>query len=179
MQVKSLMMPVLAIGVSALLLFGVSAVTAAPADANAQEELNNMLATLLPGSEAFEQEVYDGEDESVTAVYKGDNGFVIETTTYGYAGDVVLLVGVDSEGTVTGLVVRELSETYGLGKNTLSDKEFLSQFLETSGDAEVETNVDAMSGATVTSKAVARGVNAAVAYVTGADTASSATTWGE
>lgn len=179
MQLKSLMMPVLAIGVSALLLFGVSAVTAAPADANAQEELNNMLATLLPDSENFEQEAYDGEDEAITAVYKGDNGFVIETTTYGYAGDVVLLVGVDSEGTVTGLVVRELSETYGLGKNALSNMEFLSQFLGTSGDVEVGTNVDAMSGATVTSKAVARGVNAAVAYVTGADTTSSATTWGE
>lgn len=179
MQVKSLVMPVLALGVSALVLFGVSAVTAAPADANAKEELNSMLITLLPGSEDFEQEVYDGEDESITAVYKSDNGFVIETTTYGYAGDVVLWVGVDTKGAVTGLVVRELSETHGLGKNALSDVEFLAQFLETSGDAEVGTNVDAMSGATVTSKAVARGVNAAVAYVTGADTASSATTWGE
>ena len=46
------------------------------------------------------------------------------------------------------------------------------------GDAEVGNNVDAITGATVTSKAVTRAVNTAVGYVTGADTTSSATTWG-
>ena len=44
--------------------------------------------------------------------------------------------------------------------------------------AETETYVDAMTGATVTSKAVARCVNAAVGYVTGADAESGATSWG-
>ena len=89
-----------------------------------------------------------------------------------------MLVGVSNEGTVTGLVVRDLSETYGLGANALTDTEFLSQYLETSGEAEVGNNVDAITGATVTSKAVTRAVNTAVGYVTGADTTSSATTWG-
>ena len=51
-------------------------------------------------------------------------------------------------------------------------------FLRTEGDAEVGTNVDAITGATVTSKAVARCVNSAVGYVTGADAVSAATTWG-
>jgi len=50
--------------------------------------------------------------------------------------------------------------------------------LNTSGEAEVGTNVDAISGATVTSKAVARSINSAVAYVTGADVSSAATEWG-
>ncbi len=178
MKLKSLLMPVITICVSALLLFVVSAATAASLETNAKEELNSMMASLLPGSENFEQEVYDGEDESIVAVYKGETGYVIQTSTYGYAGDVVLLVGVDNDGNVTGLVVREMTETYGLGRNALTDMEFLSQFLGTAGDAEIGNNVDALSGATVTSKAVARGVNAAVAYVTGADTTSSATTWG-
>lgn len=89
-----------------------------------------------------------------------------------------MMVGVSNEGTVTGLVVRDLSETYGLGANALTDTAFLSQYLETSGDAEVGNNVDAITGATVTSKAVTRAVNSAVAYVTGADSTSSATTWG-
>ena len=83
-----------------------------------------------------------------------------------------------NEGTVTGLVVRDLSETYGLGANALTDTAFLEQFLGTAGDAEIGNNVDALTGATVSSKAVARAVNAAVAYVTGADTSSSATEWG-
>ena len=76
---------------------------------------------------------------------------------------------------------------------------FLSQFLNKSGSFTVDTGsadafsgatatatesageeigVDAISGATVTSKAVVRCVNSAVAYVTGADAVSSATTWG-
>ena len=78
------------------------------------------------------------------------------------------------------------------------DWEFLAQFLRTEGgvaigspdqeDAfsgatgetttETETYVDGISGATVTSKAVARCVNSAVAYVTGADVDSGATSWG-
>ena len=71
-----------------------------------------------------------------------------------------------------------MEETYGLGGKALKDWEFLAQFLRTEGDAEVGTNVDALTGATVTSKAVARSVNSAVGFVTGADTSSGATSWG-
>ena len=103
---------------------------------------------------------------------------MVETCTDGYAGEVVLLVGVDNDGTVTGLTVRQMEETWGLGARALTDADFLIQFLGTDGTAEVGGNVDAITGATVTSKAVTRGVNAAVGFVTGADTSSSATTWG-
>ena len=108
-----------------------------------------------------------------------------------------MLIGVSNEGRVTGLVVRELSETFGLGANALTDHVFLSQFLNGSefaiagaeadafsgatGSAEVSdgaTEVDGITGATVTSKAIIRCVNSAVAYVTGADIESSATSWG-
>ena len=71
-----------------------------------------------------------------------------------------------------------LTETFGLGAEALTDHVFLAQLLNTSGEAEVGTNVDAITGATVTSKAVVRSVNSAVAFVTGADTESSATSWG-
>ena len=56
--------------------------------------------------------------------------------------------------------------------------EFLAQFLNTTGEAAVGESVDALTGATVTSKAVTRSINSAVAYVTGADTSSAATSWG-
>ena len=175
---KSMLKPIIAIAAVALILLGSGAALSKTAAANAEKEMNEMFATILPGSTSFEEEVYEGEDAAIQAVYKGETGFVVETSVYGYAGDITMLVGVSNEGTVTGLVVRDLSETYGLGANALTDTEFLSQYLETSGEAEVGNNVDAITGATVTSKAVTRAVNSAVAYVTGADTTSSATTWG-
>lgn len=112
------------------------------------------------------------------AVYKGETGYVLETKTAGYAGDIYLLVGVDNSGKVTGLTVRDMEETLGLGAQALLDTDFLIQFLGTQGDAQIGEGVDALTGATVTSKAIARGVNAAVGFVTGADTSSGATSWG-
>ena len=88
------------------------------------------------------------------------------------------MVGVSNEGTVTGVVVKDLQETRGLGAEALTNVPFLAQFLWTGGDAEIGTNVDALAGATVSSKAVTKAVNAAVGYVTGADTSSAATEWG-
>ena len=109
-----------------------------------------------------------------------------------------MYVAVNTDAKVVGLVVREAHETYGLGSRILTDHAFLAQFLNQSGSFEIATNgadafsgataeaategeaiqVDGISGATVSSKAVARCVSSAVAYVTGADVASSATSWG-
>jgi electron transport complex protein RnfG len=93
----------------------------------------------------------------------------------GYVDEIVMLVGVSNEGTVTGLVIRDMHETPGVGTKALKDWEFLAQFLKSEGDAQIGTNVDGISGATVTSKAVAKSVNSAVAFVTGADADSGAT----
>ena len=75
-------------------------------------------------------------------------------------------------------MVRDLQETPGLGRKALTEEVFLAQFLNTDGTAAVGENIDALTGATVTSKAIARGVNSAVGYVTGTDTVSGATVWG-
>ena len=155
------------------------------------------MKTLLPGSENFVVEPYSGEDANIVSVHKGETGYVIETCTYGYAGEITVLVAVSTEGKVTGLVVRDQSETVGLGAKALYDHEFLAQFLNGSGTFAIgtpgadafsgatgeeatgeEIYVDAITGATVTSKAIARCVNSAVAYVTGADVSSGATSWG-
>ena len=69
-------------------------------------------------------------------------------------------------------------QTEAVGKNINAAVEPILAAVRTEGDAEVGTNVDAISGATVTSKAIARSVNSAVGFVTGADTSSSATSWG-
>lgn len=170
--------PVLAIFLATALLLGLSFGLHKTAQKNAQAEHLRLMQTLLPGSTTFQAEPYTGEDANIRSVHKGETGFVIETATQGYADEIILLVGVSKEGKVTGLVVQELHETLGLGANALTDWEFLAQFLNSEGDAEVGTNVDAITGATVTSKAIARCVNSAVAFVTGADTDSGATSWG-
>ena len=126
----------------------------------------------------IEKEAYTGEDANIRAVYRGENGYVIATETSGYAGKIAMLIGVSNEGSVTGLQVRNMEETYGLGRKALSDVEFLKQFLRSEGDLEMGTNADALTGATVTSKAIARSVNSAVAFVTGADASTGATSWG-
>lgn len=165
----------LAVGVLlTALTFGVNGL----ANRNAQKEHERLLKTLLPESETFTVEPYEGDDPLIRSVHKAENGFVIETAVQGYADEITMLVGVSSEGTVTGLRVLEMHETVGLGARALTDWKFLAQFLKNEGDAAVGENVDALTGATVTSKAVARSVNAAVAYVTGADVDSGATSWG-
>jgi len=196
---KSILLPILTILLCAAILLAASVGLKGIAAANARKDHLTLMKTLSPGSENFTVEPYSGDDANIISVHKGEKGFVIETVTYGYAGDITMFVGVNHDGKVTGLVVRDLSETYGLGKEALTDVEFLRQFLNASGTFAVATpgadafsgatgeaepaegdtvDVDALTGATVTSKAVVRAVNSAVAYVTGVDTASAATSWG-
>ena len=194
---KGILLPVLSLILAVVILLGVSFGLKGVAEEKAQAEHLRLLRTVLPDSENFVVEPYSGDDANIVSVHKGENGFVVETSTYGYAGDITMYIGVSNEGKVTGLVVNSMNETPGLGGEALTDHVFLSQFLNQSGSFTVATHgadafsgatgetetaageeieVDAITGATVTSKAVARSVSSAVAYVTGADVASSATT---
>lgn len=188
------------LALTALILFGGSNALSGIALERAQEARLELMQTILPGSEAFEEKSYDGTDGNIQGVYQAETGYVLDVSSYGYAGDVNLLVGVNTQGRVTGLVVLQAHETWGLGNRALTDHVFLSQFLNQSGSFAVgtqgqadafsgatgsvsesdgnEVEVDALTGATVTSKAVVRCVNSAVGYVTGVDASSSATTWG-
>ena len=197
---KPIMLPILTIvAVAAILLaaaFGFNGIAAA----NAQKDHLWLMQTLLPDSTEFTLEPYSGEDANIRAVYKGETGYVVNTVTYGYAGNITMLIGVSNEGKVTGLQVRDMQETYGLGARALTDWEFLAQFLNTTGNVAIatsgadafssatqkvdgepaeEVHVDGLTGATITSKAIARSVNSAVGFVTGADAVTEATKWGE
>lgn len=175
---RKLLVPVLSLVVAAALLLAGYNLLLPVKTRVWQQELQEKMLTLLPGSSSFTQEEYTGEDTNVRAVYKAENGYVILTATQGYVDEIQVLVGVSNEGKVTGLQVRSSRETAGLGGKALSDWEFLAQFLNTDGSAAVGETVDALTGATVTSKAIARCVNSAVGFVTGADTSSGATAWG-
>ena len=194
---KKILLPILTIAIMAAMVLSVTFATNDLTSKNAQKEHLWVMQKLLPGSKTFTVEPYDGEDANIRSVHKGETGFVIETVTRGYAGDIVMLIGVSHDGKVTGLTIRDMQETPGLGMSAMWDEQFLAQFLNTSGgvaigqpgeDAfsgatgsdttETDTYVDGISGATVTSKAIARGVNSAVSYVTGADIDCGATSWG-
>ncbi len=175
---KQILLPITAIVLAAVVLLGTSFALNGAAAQRAQSEHLRILRTILPGSTDFVVEPYSGDDVNIRSVHKGENGFVIETVTPGYADDIRMMIGVSTEGTVTGLVVMEMAETFGLGAQALTDHVFLAQLLNTSGEADVGTNVDAITGATVTSKAIVRSVNSAISFVTGADVDSGATSWG-
>lgn len=195
---KPILMPLLALVLAAGILLGAYNGLGAIRQARHEAELTAKMQTILPGSTVFTAEEYTGEDANIRTVYKGETGYVVETCTYGYAGNITMLIGVSNEGKVTGLQIRQMQETWGLGAQALTDWEFLAQFLNTTGNVAIatsgadafsgatgtveaageETYVDGISGATVTSKAIARSVNSAVGFVTGADAVSEATSWG-
>ena len=177
-MMKKLLISLAAIAIAAGLLLGLSLGLSGLAQKNEAAVLQATMKSMLPGSTSFTEEAYDGEDEAILQAWKGQTGFIVKTRTQGYAGPITMLVGVSNEGKAVGLLVLDMEETLGLGGNALTDWQFLANFLNTEGDAAIGSGIDAITGATVTSKAVARCVNSAVAYVTGADVGSSATSWG-
>ena len=175
---RKILMPVITIVLAAVILLGMYNGLNETREYNEIHDFNVKMEAMLPGDNYYVPEPYTGEDANIQRVWKADTGYIVETTTYGYAGNITMLIGVHNDGYVTGLQVRDMEETYGLGAEALTDWEFLAQFLRTEGDAEVGTNIDAITGATVTSKAITRCVNSAVAFVTGTDVDSGATSWG-
>lgn len=114
-------------------------------------------------------------DEVLIAKDKNKNpiGYVMSIgSKEGYGGEIKLSVGVDKTGTVTGMEVLSMSETAGLGANCTTDK-FKSQFrgiknskiVYTKEGKSKDNEIDALSGATITTKAVTKAVNNALAFV--------------
>lgn len=94
-------------------------------------------------------------------------GYAIKVVASGSQGNIEMMVGVDGEGTVTGVSIVDNSETAGIGSKVMENQNgVLDQFIGKSaadGTLAVGTNVDAITGATVSSKGVTAGVNAALA----------------
>lgn len=119
-------------------------------------------------------------DEVLQAVDTSGNvlGHVMSvTTSEGYGGNITISVGVKSDGTVIAMEILSISETAGLGANATKD-EFKSQYANQNVDyyklvkngnqvnteaagGSTDAPIDALSGATITSKAVTKAMNAA------------------
>lgn len=107
--------------------------------------------------------------EAATALSKEGNtlGYAITVISKeGYGGDIKLTIGIDTEGIVKGIAILDINETAGLGMKA-NEPSFLNQYKDkncdsyvvTKGGAKNENEIDAISGATITSKAMTNGVN--------------------
>ncbi|MDY2590807.1 MAG: RnfABCDGE type electron transport complex subunit G [Agathobacter sp.] len=99
-------------------------------------------------------------------------GYVITVTAKdGSQGSITFSVGISNDGTVNGYSITDISETPGLGMKA-EDEEFYSQFQNKAVDAftvvkqapSADNEIEAITGSTITSKAMANGCNAAILY---------------
>ena len=128
------------------------------------DENSPMLAEVLEAG-SFTVSTVAPTDE-VLAIFEADNGgYVLNVTSEGYAGTIETLVGITADGTVSGIKVHKHNETPGLGANAQDDPAFAESFKGLATDGEIAiTDIDAISEATITSKAVVTGVNNAVDF---------------
>ena len=156
-------------GVMAAALAGVNSVTAPIIEKLTYEKTQAAVSAVLPGGgDTVEFPAMD----LVSKVYRGENGYAVEVTPSGFDNTITMMVGVDNEGAVTGISIIDHSETAGLGAvaaaTTAAGESFRAQFQGMTGSVSVTKDggqVDAITSATITSRAVCAGVNAALAVV--------------
>ncbi|MBQ8621166.1 MAG: RnfABCDGE type electron transport complex subunit G [Oscillospiraceae bacterium] len=156
--------------VVAVLLAAVNKITAPAIEQLNAQKTQNAIEAVLPGG--FDTEITDYADDTglVSKVYSGANGYAFEVTPGGFDNTITMMVGVDAEGKVLGISIVSHTETAGLGAvaaaSTSAGEAFRGQFVGMSGSVSVSKDggaVDAITGATITSRAVCTGINAALA----------------
>ncbi len=145
-------------------LAGVNAITKDKIAAAQKAKADAAKMEVLPGYDSFREVTFTADDK-VKAVYvpEGGEGYVAEVVVAGFGGDITMMVGV-KDGTVCGVAIVSQSETAGLGAVAADDNEgakFRGQFAGKNKPMEIG-DVDTITGATITSKAVMNGVNAAL-----------------
>lgn len=159
--------------VAAFLLALTNKVTA-PAIAKVNAENEAKARTVVFAAADSFGEAVETSVENVDSIVPAldENGEVIGyvVTSYdekGYGGRISVMAGVAADGKVTGVSILDMSETAGLGANAKRDS-FREQFIgkikniTVSKDEAGGNSIDALTGATVTSRAVTRAVNAAI-----------------
>lgn len=169
--------------VVALALGAVNAVTEGPITEQNAQKIKDSLENVMPGAESEQIDVPEGttvttETKNATSVtilsaYKmtkdgADAGYCVEVGPTGFGGAVDTMVGIDGDGKVTGIsVISASSETPGLGARS-TEPEFQAQFAGQVGTEVAVTkdggSIDALTGATITSRAVSEGVVAAAQF---------------
>ena len=118
--------------------------------------------------------VANGQKIKINSIAEADNGkgYVVEATFSGAQGNITMVIGVNKAGKCTGISIIEHSETSGLGANAASTAEvgvnFRAQFKgqdETIALTKAGGKIDALSGATITSRSVTNATLAAILAV--------------
>lgn len=162
-------------------------VTKEPIAQQAEKEKQEAYKAVFEDADSFE--VCVEADDADLAAYLTENGFEAQTvnevmeakdasgetigyalnmtTSEGYGGDISFSMSVTLDGTLNGISILDINETAGLGMNATKD-EFKGQFAGkqvdafevTKSGAASDNEINAISGATITSKAITGGVNA-------------------
>lgn len=110
-----------------------------------------------------EAEITERDPLAGTAAFfsVGDLGWCVNLTTGGFGGDIALMVGVNADGAVRGVEIISHSETPGFGAKA-DDPDYLGQYSGLTGKLTLGRDVDVISGATISSRAILDGVNQAL-----------------
>ncbi|HAK42040.1 MAG TPA: electron transporter RnfG [Clostridium sp.] len=155
--------------IAGLILAFAHDITKAPIEAKAKADQAVAMKVVLEAEE-FTDLTDDITNESITGLFEaktGGNaaGYVFQVNSSGYGGKIELMVGINGEGAVSGIKILSHTETPGLGSKA-EDPTFTEQFkgLPSETELAVGSDIQAITGATITSKAVTNGVNTAINY---------------
>ena len=173
---KDILIPTVSLFVICLVVTALLAVTnmlTAPQIQKLSKETEDKTkAEVLASADKFSDALTVSADGKDYTYYEGTAsgdtiGYVFKTSAKGYGGDIDLMVGIDTSGKVTGVSILSISETAGLGMNAKNES-FINQYIGKSGTIGVskngasDTEIQALTGATITSKAVTSAVNTAL-----------------
>lgn len=157
----------------------VNGVTNGTIQANTLAEQEQYRRQVLEDADSFQKIEREDFPETVEGVYEAfaantPAGYVVEVSTKGYGGAISMTVGVNADGGITGVIVGNNNETPGLGSKATGSN-FTGQFYAVSlGDLpesglvvvkqtpKADHEIQAVSGATISSRAITRGVQAAL-----------------
>ena len=146
-------------GIAGGALAFVNSITKPIIDANALKEVQATLEEFFPNG-SFNEVTVQGETEFITNVYEAkDKGVVYKVSSQGFKDKIIFLVAVDTNENYVGYKVTQNLDTQGIG-DRIDKAEFTDMFMEQSIDSQVDT----LSGATYSSKAVVKGLEEVVKY---------------
>lgn len=168
--VLSLVLLVISVVVALLLSF-TNSITIDKIAGNNRIEQNLAKQAVFPDATDFSNLYY--EKDAVSSVFaavdkdKNTLGWCVNVKPKGYGGEIDLIVGIKKDGTLSGIKVVSNSETAGLGAKC-TDEKFTKQFegkclplSVVKTGAKADNEVSAITGATITTKAISSGVNEA------------------
>lgn len=154
------------------LLAVVNRITAPEIAAKTAAKTQAAIQQVLPGG--YEEEITSFSDETglISKVYRGENGYALEVNPIGFDNTICMMVGVSADGKVLGISIISHTESAGLGAVAASSNSagqaFRQQFVGSFGQVSVSKDggqIDAITNATITSRAVCEGINAALSCV--------------